>query len=95
MLIHAQTYVDMVQHVRQLIIVQFVHAQVKQLEIHLLNVDQLQKNNQIHVNRTHVTSMVSVVLSMELPFAHIQNVSQMMIAQQIEAALIKNVAIHV
>lgn len=31
--------VDMVQHVKQLITVQFAHAQAKQLEIHLLNVD--------------------------------------------------------
>lgn len=87
--------VDMVQHVKQLITVQFAHAQAKQLEIHLLNVDRFRENKPIHAHRIHVTSMVSVVSSMGLPSVHIQNVSQTMIALQIEAASIKNVAILV
>lgn len=63
--------------------------------IHLLNVDQLSKNKQIHAHQIHAISMVFVVSSMVRRFAHIQNVLQMMIAQRIEVASIKNVAIHV
>lgn len=93
--IHVQMCVVLVQHVKRLITVQSAHVQVKQLVIHLLNVDQLLKNKPIHAHQIHVISMVSVVLSMELPFAHIRNVLQMMIVQPIEVASIKNVAIHV